>query len=35
MNHNFSIADELIKLKSLMDSGVLTKEEFETQKKYY
>jgi hypothetical protein len=27
------VADELIKLKSLMDQGVLTKEEFEAQKK--
>lgn len=30
---NFSISDELIKLKKLYDEGVLTKEEFETQKK--
>lgn len=29
----FSVADELIKLKSLMDSGVLTKDEFDAQKK--
>lgn len=28
-----SLADELAKLKKLMDDGVLTKEEFETQKK--
>jgi hypothetical protein len=28
-----SIADELTKLKNLMDQGVLTKEEFEAQKK--
>ncbi len=27
-----SIADELKKLKELLDSGVLTKEEFESQK---
>ncbi len=29
----FSIADELTKLKKLYDDGVLTKEEFEAQKK--
>lgn len=28
-----SVADELIKLKGLMDAGVLTEEEFEAQKK--
>jgi hypothetical protein len=28
-----SIADEILKLKNLMDQGVLTKEEFEAQKK--
>lgn len=28
-----SVADELIKLKKLLDDGVLTKEEFESQKK--
>ena len=28
-----SVADELIKLKKLMDEGVLSKEEFEAQKK--
>lgn len=28
-----SVADELLKLKQLMDMGVLTKEEFEEQKK--
>ena len=28
-----SIADEILKLKKLLDDGVLTKEEFETQKK--
>lgn len=29
---NVYVADELLKLKSLMDSGLLTKEEFENQK---
>jgi len=29
----FSVADELIKLKSLLDEGVLTNEEFQSQKK--
>ncbi|MDQ1090197.1 MULTISPECIES: SHOCT domain-containing protein [unclassified Siphonobacter] len=29
----FSVADEIRKFKELMDEGVLTKEEFETQKK--
>lgn len=29
---NISIADELIKLKSLVDNGVLTEEEFQAQK---
>lgn len=28
----FSVADELSKLKELLDTGILTKEEFETQK---
>lgn len=35
-NHSLntiSIADEILKLKSLMDGGILTKEEFEIQKK--
>ncbi len=32
VNNNL-VADELIKLKSLMDQGVLTKEEFEAQKR--
>ncbi len=31
--NNTTVADELIKLKGLMDSGVLTKEEFDIQKK--
>jgi hypothetical protein len=30
---NYSIADELSKLKSLLDQGVLTREEFEDQKR--
>lgn len=30
---SFSLADELIKLKKLLDDGILTKEEFEAQKK--
>ena len=30
---SFSASDELIKLKSLLDSGVLTQEEFDTEKK--
>lgn len=29
----FSVADELLKLKKLLDDGVITKEEFEAQKK--
>lgn len=29
---NISVADELIKLKELLDAGVLTEEEFATQK---
>ncbi|MBE6715661.1 MAG: SHOCT domain-containing protein [Ruminococcaceae bacterium] len=29
----FSVADELLKLKQLLDMGVLTQEEFDTQKK--
>ena len=29
---DFSVADELIKLKSLVDAGVLTQEEFDKQK---
>lgn len=29
----FSVADELLKLKSLMDTGLLTREEFDAQKK--
>lgn len=29
---HFSVADELLKLKSLLDAGLLTKEEFEAQK---
>lgn len=32
-NQNQYVADELIKLKTLMDQGVLTKEEFEAQKR--
>jgi hypothetical protein len=32
-SNNLLIADELIKLKKLMDEGILTKEEFEAQKK--
>jgi hypothetical protein len=31
--NSVSVADEIKKLKSLFDSGVLTKEEYETQKK--
>ncbi|HEP2720990.1 TPA: PH domain-containing protein [Streptococcus pyogenes] len=31
-NVNSSVADELLKLKSLVESGILTQEEFETQK---
>ncbi|MDR1593092.1 MAG: SHOCT domain-containing protein [Prevotellaceae bacterium] len=30
--NNFSIADEIRKLKALMDEGIITKEEFEKQK---
>ena len=32
-NQIFSVSDELIKLKKLLDEGVLTKEEFDSQKK--
>jgi len=32
MSNNPFIADELIKLKSLLDDGVLAQEEFDTQK---
>lgn len=31
--NNFSTADELIKLKDLLDKGVITQEEFDAQKK--
>ena len=31
-NNNFSLADELLKLKQLLDIGVLTQEEFDEQK---
>ena len=30
---NVSVADEILKLKNLMESGVITAEEFEAQKK--
>lgn len=30
---NISVADELVKLKGLLDSGVLSQEEFDAQKK--
>jgi hypothetical protein len=33
IKNGFSIADELLKLKKLLDDGILTKEEFEAQKK--
>ena len=33
VNQKLSVADELAKLKKLLDDGVLTKEEFEAQKK--
>lgn len=32
VNSNISVADELIKLKELLDAGVLTEEEFAAQK---
>jgi putative oligomerization/nucleic acid binding protein len=32
-NSNNNVADELIKLKSLLDAGVITQQEFDTQKK--
>ncbi|HSI68971.1 MAG TPA: SHOCT domain-containing protein [Gillisia sp.] len=32
-SNNFSVADELSKLKSLLDQGVITAEEFEQQKR--
>jgi hypothetical protein len=28
-----SVADEILKLKNLMESGIITEEEFEAQKK--
>ena len=31
-NSNLSVADELLKLKQLLDMGVLTREEFDAQK---
>lgn len=31
--NGYSVADELLKLKSLLDGGILNKEEFETEKK--
>ena len=33
VNQKLSVADELTKLKKLLDDGVITKEEFEAQKK--
>jgi len=33
VKNSFSVADEIIKLKKLLDEGVLTKEEFDAQKK--
>jgi hypothetical protein len=30
---NISVSDELVKLKKLLDDGILTKEEYDTQKK--
>ena len=32
-NNNFSKAEEIKKLKELLDEGILTKEEFEIEKK--
>ena len=32
-NRNFSAADEIIKFKQLLDSGIITKEEFEAKKR--
>lgn len=32
-SNNFSVADELSKLKKLFDDGVISKEEFDEQKK--
>lgn len=32
-NSNFSTADELLKLKQLLDSGVITEKEFEAEKR--
>jgi hypothetical protein len=32
-NLNFSVPDEILKLKELQKQGILTEEEFETQKK--
>ena len=33
-NFNYSVADELLKLKNLVDAGVLTQEEFESSNVY-
>lgn len=33
VDESFSVADELLKFKSLLDSGVITEEEFDAQKK--
>ena len=32
-NSNFSTADELLKLKQLLDSGVINEKEFEAEKR--
>jgi hypothetical protein len=32
-NSNYSVADEIRKLKKLLDEGIITQEEFENQKK--
>lgn len=32
LNEQFSVADEIIKFKQLLDAGVITQEEFDTKK---
>lgn len=34
-NKNISVADELLKLKNLLDKGIITEEEFDSQKKKF
>ena len=32
-SNSFSVADEILKFKQLLDSGIITKEEFDDKKK--